>query len=74
MESIVAHPSSGPTIQFRSAWTAGLAGVCPPKVEVTRSNRVERATAEDGHYALAIPYDAAARDALQLASLRCSAI
>jgi hypothetical protein len=29
---------------------------------------------EDGHYSLAIPYDAAARDALQLASLRCSAV
>jgi len=29
---------------------------------------------EDGHYSLAFPYDAAACDALQLASLRCSAI
>ena len=40
MESIVAHPSTGPTLRFRRRWTAGLIGVCPPKAKVTRSNRV----------------------------------
>src|SRR5216684_434079 len=40
---------------FGRGWTAGLVGVCPPKVEVTRSNRVGRATAdENGHYCFAV--------------------
>ena len=44
MESIVAHPSTGPTLNFRQRWTAGLVRVCPPNANVTRSNRVGRAS------------------------------
>jgi hypothetical protein len=44
MKFIVAHPSAGPTLQFPSAVTVRLIGVCPPKAKVTRSNRVGCAT------------------------------